>query len=63
MDGFESKKIKVNVNKEKLKDIIREYKKAKKYMRSGIFAVKTMDGTETYISSLINESDDPSLVN
>lgn len=63
MDGFESKKIKVNVNKEKLKDIIREYKKAKKYMRSGIFAVKTMDGTENYISSLINESDDPSLVN
>lgn len=63
MSGFENKKITASINKEELNNIIRKYKKAKKYMRSGIFAVRTMEGTENYISALINESNDPSLLN
>jgi hypothetical protein len=60
-EGF--KKVKVNVNREELNKIIRRYKNAKRYMRSGVFAVKTMERTENYISGLINESNDPSLMN
>lgn len=62
-NGFDNPKAKVVVNKEELNKIVRQYKKAKKYMRSSIFTVKTMDGTEEYISGLIDESDDPSLMN
>lgn len=60
-EGFN--KVKVNVNKEAFNKIIRQYKNAKRYMRSGVFAVKSMEGTENYISGLINESNDPSLMN
>jgi hypothetical protein len=63
MQGFEAAKVQGKINGDELNNIIRKYKKAKKYMRSGVFAIKTMDGTEEYISSLMNESNDPSLVN
>lgn len=56
-NGFETKGVKVNVNKEALNKIIKQYKKAKKYMKSNLFTVKTMDGTENYISSLLKESE------
>jgi hypothetical protein len=56
--GFE--KPKVIINKDELNNIIRKYKKTKKYMRSPIYDIKTMDGTESYISGLINEiKEDP----
>lgn len=50
------------VDKDELNKIIRKYKKAKKYMRSGLYTVKTMDGTENYISGLVKEAEnDPSV--
>lgn len=54
-DGFN--KAKAIINKNELNDIIRKYKKAKKYMRSSLFTIKTIDGTENYISGLIKESE------
>ena len=54
-NGFENKKVKVKVSEEALNNIIKQYKKAKKYMRTNIFTIKMIDGTETYISSLIKE--------
>ncbi len=57
MSGFETKGVKVNVNTEALNKIIKQYKKAKKYMKSNLFTIKTMDGTENYISSLLKESE------
>lgn len=51
------------VDKDELNKIIRKYKQAKKYMRSSLYTVKTMDGTENYISGLIKEAqDDPPVV-
>jgi hypothetical protein len=50
-------KPKAIVNKDELNKIIRKYKKAKKYMRSPLFTVKTIDGTEDYISGLIKEAE------
>ena len=36
---------KVEMNAEEYKKLIKKYKKTKKYMKSNLFAVKTMDGT------------------
>jgi len=60
-DGFN--KLRVNLNKDEFNKIIRKYKNAKRYMKSGIFAVRTMNGTETYISGLLKETDNPSQMN
>lgn len=56
--GFDNPK--VTVNTDELNKIIRKYKKVKKYMRSPIYNIKTMDGTESIVSDLINEAkEDP----
>ena len=54
-DGFSVEKIEVQIYKDEVKKLLKKYKKIKKYQRSSIFEVKTMDGTETYISQLIKE--------
>jgi uncharacterized protein involved in tolerance to divalent cations len=54
-DGFSEEKIEVRIYKDEVKKLLKKYKKIKKYQRSSIFEVKTMDGTETYISQLIKE--------
>lgn len=54
--GFD--KPKAVVNKDELNKIIRKYKKAKKYMRSNLFTVKNIDGSEEYISGLIKEAEE-----
>ena len=33
-------------------------RETKKYMKSNLFAVKTMDGTEKYVSKLLKEAED-----
>lgn len=38
--------------------ILKQYKKIKKYKKSSFYKIKTMDGTETVISSLIKETED-----
>jgi len=55
--GFDGK-ARVNVNAEELAKIIKKYKKVKKYMRSPLYTVKTMDGTEKYVSELIKEAEE-----
>ena len=54
MSGF----AKVLIQSNEMDKVIKNYKKAKKYMRSSIFTVKTIDGTETYISELIKEAEE-----
>jgi hypothetical protein len=43
---------------EQLAVLLKKYKKLKKYQKSSLFAVKTMDGTETVISKLVEEAKD-----
>ena len=38
--------------------ILKQYKKIKKYKKSSLYTIKTMDGTETILSSLIKEAED-----
>lgn len=56
-EGFSEEKIDVAINKDEVKKLLKNYKKIKKYMRSPLFAVKTMDGTETFVSDLLKEVD------
>jgi hypothetical protein len=56
--GFgENKKVRISVNRDEINKIIKKYKKAKKLMRTNVYQVQVMDGTETYISGLIAEAE------
>tara|TARA_B100000575_G_C22948570_1_gene548680 strand:+ start:680 stop:856 length:177 start_codon:yes stop_codon:yes gene_type:complete len=48
----------VEMNPEEYKRLLKKYKKTKKYMKSNLFAVKTMDGTEKYVSNLLKEAEE-----
>jgi len=54
-EGFSEEKIEVKIYKDEIKKLLKHYKKIKKYQKSSIFEIKTMDGTETYISELIKD--------
>jgi hypothetical protein len=57
--GFDNKE-NVIIYKDEVKNLIKKYKKIKKYMKSPLFQIKTMDGTESLVSDLIKEyEEDP----
>jgi hypothetical protein len=56
-EGFSEEKIEVAINKNEVQKVLKNYKKIKKYMRSPLFAIKTMDGTEEVVSSLLKDVD------
>ena len=55
-EGFNEEKIEIPIYKNEINKILKKYKKIKKYQKSSIFEVRTMDGTETYVSKLIQEA-------
>ncbi len=57
-EGFSEGKIEVAIYKDEVKKLLKRYKKVKKYMKSPLFTVKTMDGTEKYVSKLIQEAEE-----
>lgn len=59
-EGFKDEKVEIEVqlNKNEINKILKKYKKAKKYMKSSLYEVKKINGTETYISKLIKEAED-----
>jgi hypothetical protein len=54
-EGFSEEKIEVAINKNEVNKILKNYKKIKKYMRSPLFAIKTMDGNEEIVSDLLKD--------
>ena len=48
---------KVNMNLDEYKKLIKKYKKTKKYMKSNIFQIKMMDGTEKFVTNLMKEAE------
>ena len=46
------------MQEEEIDALLKKYKKLNKYRKSNIFAIKTMDGSEDIISSLVEESED-----
>lgn len=56
--GFSEEKIEVSIDKSKLQEVLKVYKRIKRYQRSSLFEIKTMDGTETLVSDLLKELDE-----
>ena len=61
--GFGAEKIKggeatVIINDDEVSKLLKKYKKIKKYMKSPLYTVKTIDGTEEIVSSLLKESEE-----
>lgn len=53
--GFD---VEVEMPKADIDKLLKKYKKIKKYQKSSLYAVKTMDGTENFVSSLIKEAEE-----
>tara|TARA_B100000925_G_scaffold149679_1_gene112335 strand:- start:68 stop:259 length:192 start_codon:yes stop_codon:yes gene_type:complete len=58
MKGFDIKFEGIDMDPDQVQELLRKYKKIKKYQKTNLFAVKTMDGTEDYVSELIKEGED-----
>jgi hypothetical protein len=56
--GFSEEKLEVSINKDELQEVLKVYKKLKKYQKSNIFKIKTIDGTENRIKNLLKELDE-----
>ena len=52
------KDLNIKVNLDNIDIILKQYKKIKKYQKSSLYAIKTMDGTEEIVSSLIKEAEE-----
>ena len=50
----------ITIDLDNISDVVKKYKKVKKYMKSNIFEIKTMEGTETLVSGLLKDlEEDP----
>lgn len=53
-----NEQVKFLVNRNELNSLLKKYKNVKKYMRSSLYEVKTMDGTEEYVKELLEEANE-----
>ncbi len=56
--GRTGKDLNIQINLDNIDQVIKQYKKIKKYQKSSLYAIKTMDGTEDIVSSLIKEAEE-----
>lgn len=59
--GFDIKFEGLDMNPDQVQSLLKKYKKIKRYQKSSLFTIKTMDGTEDYISKMIEEAKDTGL--
>jgi len=52
------KDAKITIDLDNIDIVLKQYRKIQKYKKSSIFAIKTMDGTEEIVSSLIREAEE-----
>ena len=57
-EGFDKVEFDLPVKKDEVKKLLKKYKKIKKYMKSPLYTVKTIDGTEELVSSLLREAEE-----
>ena len=53
--GFD---VEIEMPKSDIDKLLKQYKKIKKYQKSYLYAIKTMDGTEDIVSSLVKEAEE-----
>jgi len=61
MKGFDINFEGLDMDPDQIQTLLKKYKKIKKYQKSSLFAVKTMDGTENVVSKMIKEGSEESL--
>lgn len=49
--------IKANINFDEFQNIRKQYKKIKKYMKSSLYEIKKLDGTEKLVTNLLKENE------
>jgi len=54
--GFDISFEGLDMNPDHVQLLLKKYKKVKKYQKSSLFAIKTMDGTENIVSKMIEEA-------
>ena len=54
----QGKDLNIGINLDELGPVKKKYKKLKKYMRSNLFQIKEMDGTEKVVTNLLKEYQD-----
>jgi hypothetical protein len=52
------KDVNITIDLDNIDQIIKQYKKIKKYQKSSLYAIKTIDGTEKIVSSLVKEAEE-----
>jgi hypothetical protein len=52
----------VDINFDGIEQVKKKYKKIKKYMKSNLYQIKVIDGTEKVVSNLIKENDNAELL-
>lgn len=52
-NGFD--KPNVVIYKDEVQDLIKKYKKIKKYMKSSLYTIKTIDGNEKVVKNLLSD--------
>ena len=57
-NGFDINFEGLDMNPDEVQGLLKKYKKLKKYQKSNLFAIKTMDGTEDVIAPMIEEARD-----
>ena len=56
MKGFDINFEGLDMDPDEVQALLKKYKKLKRYQKSSLFAVKTMDGTETVVSKMVEEA-------
>jgi N-acetylglutamate synthase/N-acetylornithine aminotransferase len=56
--GRIGKDAKITIDLDNIDIVLKQYKKIKKYQKSSLYAIKSMDGTEDIVSSLIKEAEE-----
>ena len=54
-NGFDISFEGIDMSPDDVQDLLKKYKKIKKYQKSNLFAIKTMDGTEEIVSKMIEK--------
>ena len=49
------KNFKIDIDLDGIQQVKKKYKKIKKYMKSNLYQIKVMDGTETVVSDLLRD--------
>jgi hypothetical protein len=57
-EGFDKVEFDLPIKNDEVQKLLKKYKKIKKYMKSPIFTVRTIDGTEELVSSLLKEAEE-----